>query len=234
MAFFSMFSSSRNVILPLLASALLASSCGSGNAQLLKSGTTEERFKAGMKALDNEDYQEAQQFFNAIILQDPASDYADDAQFYLAESYYRNGDYKLAAYNYNRLRTSFPNSSFQREAFFRSGESYYRSSPTYDRDQRETTYAIDVYKAFISIYPNDSLSAIAASRVGELQEKLAQKEYMTADLYMKMENYKSAVMYFDRLIEDYPNTRFARLAAARKEAAQVRLKELLQASSTPK
>jgi outer membrane protein assembly factor BamD len=217
-------SSVRSLLIALLPAlfVVFVASCGD-SAQALKNGTTEDRFKMGMKRFEDEDYQEAEQIFNTIILQDPASDYADDAQFYLAESYFRDGDYKLAAFNYNRLRTSFPNSQFYKQAFFQSGESYYRSSLSYDRDQRETRYAIDVFKSFASIYSVDSLAKVAQERVGTLQDKLAQKDFMTAELYMKMENYKSAILYYDRVIETYPETQYARRAQGRKAEAQSEL-----------
>jgi len=217
----------RGLILPLLTFALtLFIAACSDSAQTLKGGSSEERFLKGKAAFDDEDYEEAQQIFNAIILQDPASDYADDAQFYLAESYYRDGDYKLAAFNYNRLRTSFPNSPFYKQAFFQSGESYYNSSLSYDRDQRESRYAIDVFKSFSSIYAADSLARTARARVAELQEKLAQKDYSTAQLYVRMEDYKAAIVYYDRVIELYPETQYARLAADQKKVAQSELDRL--------
>lgn len=225
--------SSFSIVSLCTAFALALAACGGEASQLLKNGTTEQRFTAGMKELEEEDYLEAQQFFNTVILQDPTSDFADDAQFYLAESYFRDGDFKLAAFNYNRLRTAFATSPFAKTAFFRSGESYYFSSPTYDRDQRETRYAIDVFRAFVSIYPTDSLSVIAKGRIGELLEKLARKDFMTAELYMKTEDYRSAVLYYDRVIEDYPSTEFARLAAAGRARAQSELDAYRASASTP-
>jgi outer membrane protein assembly factor BamD len=217
-------SSIRRLVLPLVPALLLVfmAACGD-SSQTLKNGTSEDRFKLGMKKFEDEDYQEAEQIFNTIILQDPASDVADDAQFYLAESYFRDGDYKLAAFNYNRLRTSFPNSQFYKQAFFQSGESYYRSSLTYDRDQRESRYAIDVFRSFESIYAVDSLATVAQARIGELQGKLAQKDFMTAELYVKTEDYKAAILYYTRVIDLYPGSDFARRATAARAAAQAEL-----------
>lgn len=194
---------------------LLLAAC-SDSSQTLNSITTEERFRRGMEELEDEDYQEAQQVFNTIILQDPASDYADDAQFYLAESYFRNGEYKLAAFNYNRLRTSFPNSPFYKQAFFRSGEAYYYSALSYDRDQRESKFAIDVYRAFSTYYGADSLAPVAKARIKELENKLAQKDYMTAELYWRMDEYAAALVYYDKVIESNPGTEYFQLAAVGK------------------
>jgi outer membrane protein assembly factor BamD len=207
-------------LLPLLCVAAAAlASCG-GSSQTITGDTAEARFKRGMAALEDKDYQKAQTEFNTIILQDPASEYADDAQYYLAESYFLDGDYKLAAFNYNKLRTSFPNSSFNKSALFRSGEAYYYSSLSYDRDQRETRYAIDVFKGFAQIYATDSLADTARARVKELRSKLAEREYRTAELYWKMEDYKSALIYYDRVIDQFPDTEYFDLASAGKLKAQ--------------
>lgn len=220
----------RMLLITLGLGACALAACGGGTAQVLKSGTPAERFNAGMQALEKEDYLEAQQFFNSIILQDPTSDFADDAQFYLAESYFRDGDYKLAAFNYNRFQTSFPNSPFLKLAQFRSGESYYNASPTYDRDQRETRYALDVFGAFVQIYGNDSLVTIAKSRIAELREKLAKKDFMTAELYVKMEDYRSALLYYARVADSFPGTDFAQRAMLAKQNAQHEL-DMMRAST---
>ncbi len=200
----------RNLVLfsPLL---LLLVAC-SDSSQTLRTTTTEDRFRRGMEALEDKDYREAQEAFNTIILQDPASDYADDAQYYLAESYFRDKDYKLAAFNYNRLRTSFPNSPFYKQAFFRSGEAYYYSSLSSDRDQRETKFAMDVFRAFGTYYADDSLSMVARDRIAELQNKLAEKDYKTAELYWQMQEYKAALVYYEKVMETYPGTDFYQLA----------------------
>ncbi len=207
-----------------LASVVVLSACGS-SSPTTTGDTAEARFKRGMAALEDEDYMKAQQEFNTIILQDPASEYADDAQFYLAESYFLDGDYKLAAFNYNKLRTSFPNSSFNKTALFKSGEAYYKSSLSYDRDQRETRYAIDVFNGFAQIYAADSLVDTARQRVRELRGKLAEREYETAELYWKMEDYKSALIYYERVIDQYPDTQYFDPASAGKLRAQRELGE---------
>ncbi|MDB5036366.1 MAG: uptake lipoprotein [Chlorobi bacterium] len=211
----------RHLLLLFLGASLpFIAACGGSGSSVSNTITSEDRFKRGMTALADKDYEKAETEFNTIVLQDPASDYADDAQFYLAESYFGDENYKLAAFNYNRLRTSFPNSPFTKMALYRSGEAYYQSSLSYDRDQRESKYAIDVYNGFAQIYPSDSLTELAKGRVKELRGKLAKRDFMTADLYMKMEDYKAAVIYFDRVIELYPDTEYLQPATDGKARAQ--------------
>jgi outer membrane protein assembly factor BamD len=164
-------------------------------------------------------YEKARQLFEVIVLQDPASEYADDAQFYLAESYFRNEDYKLAALNYGRLRTSFPSSPFYKLALFRAAQSYDNSSLPFDRDQKDTRYAIDQYEGFISLYPSDTLVGEARQRRLALRTKLAQRDYSIAEQYAKIDEYKAALLYYDRVIDLYPETEYFQQATLGKSRA---------------
>jgi len=204
-----MHSSSSNVsfrvVALLLAPFALLSACGDTKVNLA-SMSAAEKFKLAMRDFDEEDYKEAQEKFTAIIIQDPASEYADDAQFYLGESHFRNGEYLLAAFQFNRLRTTFPNSPFYRRALFRTAEAYGRSSPGFERDQSDTKTAITQYESFLRLYPGDSLAPSARAQIAELRTKLALKEFSVAEQYWKMEEYRAALIYYDRVIELYADT----------------------------
>lgn len=184
----------------------LPSCAGSGNS--LAQSSSEQRFREGMAALEDEDYVKAKEMFELIITQDPASDVADDAQYYLGESYFGNKEYRLAAFAYNRLRTSFPNSPFYRDAFFKASESYYKGSLPHDRDQKETKIAIDQFRSFLQYYAQDSLAPLARARVTELRSRLAMKDFMNAEQYMALDDFRAALIYYDRVIADYADTDF--------------------------
>jgi outer membrane protein assembly factor BamD len=205
---------------PLLLLVLITAATGCGeSSQTLENKSSADRFREGMAELEDEDYEQARQLFEVIVLQDPASEFADDAQFYLGESYFRNEDYKLAALHYNRLRTSFPSSPFYKMALFRAAESYDNSSLPFDRDQTDTKYAIDQYDGFMSLYPSDTLVAEARQRKEALRSKLARKEYSIAEQYASFEDFKAALLYYDRVIELYPDTEFFQLATLGKSKA---------------
>ncbi len=111
-------------------------SCG-GSGKAAAEISTKERYEIGMAALEDENYLKAQQQFEIILLQDPASEYADDAQFYLGEAHYRDSDYKLAAFHFNRVVRDFPSSIHYKQALFQTGDCYFQVSPNYERDQRK-------------------------------------------------------------------------------------------------
>lgn len=45
--------------------------------------------------------------------------------------------------------------------------------------------------------------------MSELKDKLAYKDYKSGELYMKLENYKSAAMYFHNVTENYIESEWA-------------------------
>lgn len=185
---------------------LLLNGCGSTETVTVK--TAEEYFKAAVAAFDDEDWLDAIKFFDVIKLQYPASQYADDAQFFLAEISFRRGEYYSAAYNFSTLRRIYPQSEFKKEALFRTALSFYNLSPTYDRDQEYTKKAIQTFSEFQVLYPKDSLYDKASSYITELRNKLAEKYYSIARLYINLKSIESSLIYYDAIIEEYPDTDF--------------------------
>ena len=168
----------------------------------------DEVYKEALRLFNDEDWLESTNMFNVIRLQYPASQYADDAQYYLAEIDYKKGDYILAAYNYNRLRSSFPGSEYSKESLFKTAKCYYELSPPYDRDQDYTKKAIDAFNMFQRLYPNDNLYAEGSNYITELREKLGNREFFTAELYRKMNDPGASLVYYQSVIDDYPDTKF--------------------------
>ncbi len=163
-------------------------------------------YEAAMVAYEDEDRLEAKRLFDVIILQFPASRYADKAQYFLGELSYQKGEYIFAAFSFNTVRNNYPDSEFARQAFFNVADCYYKLSPEHYRDQKYTREAIRIFSEFQAYYPNDSLSNIAETRIVELRNKLAEKDYEIAVLYVKMMSLRAALQYYNFVISDYPDT----------------------------
>lgn len=182
-------------------------SCG-GSKEAAESISTEQHYKMGMAALEDEDYEKAKEQFEVILLQDPASEFADDAQFYLGETHYRNKEYRLAAFHYSRVLKDFPSSPYYKRALFLTGECYAEVSAQYEREQTQTENAITQYRAFVQFFPGDSLTQVAQGRIVDLRTKLAHRDYSVATHYLDRDEYKAAELYFQRVIDRYPETEY--------------------------
>jgi outer membrane protein assembly factor BamD len=185
---------------------LFQGGCGSSETVVIK--TADEYFKAAKAAFEDRDWLDAIKFFEVIKLQYPASQYADDAQYYLAEINYKRGEYYMAAYNYATLRRIYPQSEFQKEALFKTALSFYEISPAFDRDQDYTRKAIQTFSEFQVVYPKDSLADRAGAYIVELRNKLAEKYYTIAELYRNLQSIESSLVYYDAVIEEYPDSKF--------------------------
>lgn len=183
------------------------SSCSTTKKESIQSA--DDLFNKAKFEFEKKKYEEAEKYFDLLKLQYPASQYADDAQFYLGEISFAKGDYIMAAFHYSTLRKWYPISEFSKIALFKTALSYYNLSPSFDREQEYTFKAIEYFMEFNKIYPEDSLAIPSNNYLKVLRNKLAYRNYFTATLYHKWESPKSALIYIDIVLTEYSDTEYA-------------------------
>ena len=171
-----------------------------------------QRLDYAVKLYNNKDYEEAVKEFQSIILQYPGNVVVDSAQYYLGETRFQRGEYILGAYEFSRLIKNMPSSKFVPDAQYMLAECYYKLSPFYELDQRYTKKAIEEFQAFIDFFPTNARVPEAERKISEMNNKLAHKEYNTAYIYEKLEDYEAAMMYYDYVLDTYHDTQYAPLA----------------------
>lgn len=198
----------RNKILAVLSLLLIFSACQ--NEKLIKRGdSTEVAYEKAMAFYEAENYGEAATAFDTITRMAQGTEYGQEAQYYLAESYYKDEQYLLAASEYDRYVSYFPQDERRPEMEYKAAMSYYNLSPRYKLDQSRTRTAIERFQLFISRYPNSERVPEAANHIDELRSKLAEKSYNAALFYVRIEQYKSATIYLEETIEQYPESKWA-------------------------
>ncbi len=202
-------------------------SCKSSDVE--KTLTAEERFEIGLNEFNGENYLEAINEFSVVTLQYPGSSVSDDAQYYLGECRFKKEEYLLAAYEYEALKRNMPASPLVPKAMNKIALAYYNLAPKSALDQSYTIKAIDEFQAFIEYFPTDSLVLDAEAKITELRDRLAEKEYQTAVIYMKMEYYKSATYYFNSVLENYHDSKFGEQAYFGKIESLVKRKKINEA-----
>ena len=166
----------------------------------------QEIFMSGLDNLESEKYLQAQSDFKQVVIRGTGSDLGDDAQYYLGEAYYRNEEYLLAVSEYENLTRRLGFSPFVEDARFKLCEAYRIESPKYYHDQEYTEKALDRYQEFLDDFPNPPFIDDVVLSIEILREKLGKKVYETGILYMKMEEYESAKMTFQQVIDQYYDT----------------------------
>ncbi len=183
--------------------------------------SVERRFANAKSLFDDRDYLQAYEDFRIVTLQYQGNALANDAQYYMGECRMKREEYILAAYEYDVLVRTMPNSPYVAKARYSKALCYFKLSPSFNLDQNYSKQAIDEFQSFIEYHPADSLVVDAEKKIGELNNKLAQKEYENGVTYIHMEYYKSAVVSFDHVLEKYHDTPYAEQAQWRKAEAQL-------------
>ncbi len=198
----------------------------------IESIPVEERFARAKILFDNGDYLEAIEEFKIVTVQFQGSEYGDDAQFYLAECRFIRGEYILASAEYDNLVRLMPGSPFATVARYKRAESYYQLSPKSQLDQKYTRYALDNFQTYIEYSPTDSLVKDAETKIAELTLKLSKKMFEGGKLYYRMEYYKAATAYFDKLIQEYHDSPFVDDGMMWKAKCQKERKDFTGAAQT--
>lgn len=193
--------------------ALLVVSCGSKN-QIRPGDTLEVAYEKAMRMYENEKYTDSARAFETVLSIGRGTEIAQQAQFLLAESYFKNRDYLVAAAEYRRYYTNYPRSERRIDAEFNEAMSYVELSPRYKLDQTDTYQALELMQLFIGRYPNTDRAEEAANIVDDLRNKLAQKEFSAAELYMRINAYEAAAVYYGLTIDQFPETEWAEKALA--------------------
>lgn len=191
-----------------LLTALLVLSACSGNNRLRYS-SAQEAYEKGMAEFEDEDYEMAVRFFRAVFQYGRGNEYAEDAQFRLAEAREEQGRYLLAASEYERFAQLYRSSQRVPIAQFRQAKMYFKSSPQYQLDQSDSRQAIALYQLFIERHPQHELVAQAQQDITILRGKLAQKQYDAAKLYERRDMYEAAAQTYVSLFDTYPETEWA-------------------------
>ncbi|MEP2446553.1 MAG: outer membrane protein assembly factor BamD [Balneola sp.] len=190
---------------------LLFTACKS--SRLVNPGdTVQEAYQKGITKFEEGSYGDAAEIFETVTRVGRGSEYAQEAQYYLAESYFNQERYILAEAEYNRFITFYPRDLKRQEVDYKKALSIYHQSPRYRLDQSATRRAIEEFQLFNSRYPDSRFVTESAGKINELREKLARKYYESAQFYSRTDQYKAATIYYDLVIDRYPESKWAETA----------------------
>lgn len=187
-------------------------SCGEYQ-QILKSKDPDVKYQKALVYFENEQYVKAQTLLDEVTAYYRGTDRAQEVLVYLSRSYMGQKDYTSAAEYYQAYIRNYPKGRYIIEAQFQVGHCYYLDSPDARLDQTETKKAIEFFTKFTELYPESPYAEQAYKEMGELYDKLAQKEYLNAKLYYNLgtylgNNYLSAEITAKNALKDYPTNKY--------------------------
>lgn len=117
-------------------------------------------FDLAKKAFDRDDAETARVNFEQFVQQYPRSKEADDAQFFLAEIFYREEWYEKAILEYQKVIESYPDGNRVSAALLKQAISF--------DNLKDPTNARLIFKELVKRYPNSNEAKIARQKLAEM------------------------------------------------------------------
>lgn len=177
--------------------------------------TAEQLYEHGEQAFAEEDWGDAREAFEQVLLTFPGFAGIVDARYFLARSFFEDEEYVSAVAEFTRIVQAYPDHERADEAWMGLCRSYAAMSPHPQRDQQYTqqarTTCINVATDFRGTPTGDSAAAVAR----DMLDKLAARAYGEAHYYFQRDLYESAERGFMQLLDAFPTTASAPRAIAR-------------------
>lgn len=196
----------------LLLAALLLVSCNEYN-KILKSSDRELKYTYAKKYFDEGKYSRSIALLEELVPFFKGTSRAEESLYVLAQSYYNTKDYVSATQIFTTYYNTYPNGVYAEPSLFYSAYGMYLDSPDPRLDQTKTYTAIAELQKYMERYPQNERYEQAKNYLFELQEKLAYKELMAAQLYLNLgnfggNNYESAVITAREAMKSYPYSQY--------------------------
>ncbi|HEU4473317.1 MAG TPA: outer membrane protein assembly factor BamD [Gemmatimonadales bacterium] len=131
------------------------------------------------------------------------------ARYFLAEAKLGIGSHLEAAREFRRVSDETPNDPLAPDALLRVGDVY---AELWRRPELDPSYgqtALATYQELLNRYSGSPAAARAQTRIEDLQERFAYKEYRAALYYFKLKAYDSAILYLKDVVATYPRATVA-------------------------
>lgn len=186
-------------------------SCGGYN-KIVKSTDNDYKYEKAVEFYEKGEYYKAHAVLESVGSAFRGTEKGENVVYMIAKSFFYNKDYISAKSYFAAYNRSYPQGEHAEECKFLAGKCLYYDSPDVKLDQASTVTAIDELLEFTKLYPTSQYKPEAVALLGELQEKLAEKAYLSAKLYHDLgdfmgNNYRSAVITASNALKLYPDTK---------------------------
>jgi outer membrane protein assembly factor BamD len=164
-------------------------------------------FNKAMDAKSHGKYEIARLNLQTLINTYPDSEYVARAKLSIGDSWLAEGGsagLTQAESEYKDFITFFPNMPEAAEAQLKIADIHYRQIEKADRDFTHAKRAEEEYRQLLLQYPDSKLAPTARTKLLQVQEILAQREYFIGRFYYMHESWPAAMARLKTLTDTYP------------------------------
>jgi len=147
--------------------------------------------------------------YEQVVKNGPYSAVATEAQFRIGVAYDKERDYLAAVHAYEKLLERYPKHPLAEAAQFQIGLEYKKEAQRAEYDQNAANQAIAAFADFVFRYPQSDKVPQAEQYRAALKIEQAGGTFHIGEFYEKNHYYKSALIYYNDVIEKNPESAWA-------------------------
>ncbi|MDT8340457.1 MAG: outer membrane protein assembly factor BamD [Longimicrobiales bacterium] len=166
-------------------------------------------FRLAQEEFERENYGDAAETLDRLLLAYPTFSQAPAAHLLLGDAYFRDEQYITASSEYGRFLDRYPAHPEAPKAALGVCRSFAELSPISQRDQSYTQQAVATCLNVVADFPGAPEAGAALEVATAMRTKLARKAYENGSFYLRRDLNDSAVIYFESVVREYPETEWA-------------------------
>lgn len=187
--------------------------------------TAEVLYGDGIGFMNKKKYLRAAEAFRRLKEEFPLSPLTPLAEIRSADALYYDKNYAEAIVIYEEFKKLHPVHPEVAYATYQVGMCHFKQMLTPDRDQTVTEKALEQFRYLNDNFPQSKYVPDARAKMQVCLRRLAEHEFVVADLYYRLGNYKGALGRFEGILKTYPDSGLEKkinplLAKCRKKAVQ--------------
>ncbi len=155
------------------------------------------------------------EIFRKVIQNSPYGDLAAPSQYKIAYYLDKNNLYQEARDAYEKVMNDYPETDWSEKAKHSIALLDAKRSAGSQYDQKTTKVAVDELKGVAKNSSNEKVVDEALTKIRELRDKEAHNNFLIAEFYEKQKNFKSAKIYYQKIVNDYKDSQWASKALKR-------------------
>lgn len=205
----------RRFTIAALLAVLALSSCQKEFNAVYKSSDFRYKYEYAKECYASGKYDRAATLLQELIIPEKGSQDAQECLYMLGMAEYMNMDYETASETFKKYVKTYPRGEYTEMAEFYIGQSLLMGTPEPRLDQSETVAAIGAFQEYLDLYPDAKYKDRAQQSLFDLQDKLVEKELLSAQLYYNLgsyfgnctsggNNYEACIVTSQNALKDYP------------------------------
>ena len=177
-----------------------------GISKVLKNPDPNYKLRMAEQYYVKKKYTYAQQIFEDIMPFFKTGKEFEDIYYKYAYCAFYQEDYTNAENLYKTFLEIFPNSSRSEEIDYMRAFCYYKQSPKSELDQTNTIKSMGMMQIFINTHPGSTRVKEASDIIDICRAKLEKKDFLNAQLYYDIGQFRAAGGAFASLLNAFPES----------------------------